>query len=234
MTLPIAVLASGSGSNFQAIAEKIKQGALDAEIRLLVCNRPGAGVIDRAQSLGIPFIVLDHTDTSLYPTRPDFDRAMVDAITESGAEWIVLAGYMRLLTTEFLSAFRGKVLNIHPALLPSFPGLRGNADAIEYGVKIAGVTVHFVEEEVDSGPVIIQAAVPVKNGETAASLADRIHALEHRIYPQALQWIAAGRLNRGGANGRTITITPDYKAAKRRGSSFENDCLICPRLEEGF
>ncbi len=230
MPLNLAVIASGDGSNFQAIAEKARAGFLDAAIRVLVCNRPGAGVIARAEALGIPCVLLDHEDTSLYPRRADFDRAMVDAIRQHGADWIALAGYMRLLTPEFLTAFPGRVLNIHPALLPSFPGVRGCADALGYGVKIAGATVHFVEEKTDSGPVIIQAAIPISSGDTLNSITQRIHALEHRIYPQALQWIASGRLARLGENDRVITIRPD---AQLRGRE-EPGCLISPPLEQGF
>lgn len=230
MPLKIAVLASGDGSNFQAIVDKIKNGALDADPRLLICNRPGAGVIKRAVDLNVPCLVLDHTDKNAYPTRLEFDRAMIAAIRDSGAEWIVLAGYMRLLSSEFLAAFSGRVINVHPALLPAFPGLDGSADAIDYGVKIAGVTVHFVEEEMDSGAVIIQAAVPVAAADTQGSLLERIHSLEHRIYPQALQWIAEGRLGRAKKNSRTIVL----KASNRKAAPLEAGCLISPALEEGF
>ncbi len=230
MPLNLAVIASGDGSNFQAIAEKSRAGFLDAAIRVLLCNRPGAGVITRAEALGIPHVVLDHEDTSRYPSRAAFDQAMLDTLRQHGVEWIALAGYMRLLTPDFLNAFPGRVLNIHPALLPSFPGVRGCADALSYGVKIAGATVHFVEEKIDSGPVIIQAAIPISSGDTLNGITQRIHVLEHRIYPQALQWIATGRLARMGENSRVITIRPDAQSLGRG----EPGCLISPPLEQGF
>ena len=230
MPLNIAVIASGDGSNFQAIVEKARAGLLDAVVRVVICNRPGAGVIARAKALGIPCALLDHEDKSRFSDRSGFDRAMVDAIRQHGADWVALAGYMRVLAPEFLDAFPGRVLNIHPALLPSFPGPRGCADALAYGVKIVGTTVHFVEEKIDSGPVIIQAAIPVSAGDTLSSITQRIHELEHRIYPQALQWIATGRLTRMGGNNRIITIRPDASIRKRE----EPCCLISPPLEEGF
>ena len=230
MPLNIAVIASGDGSNFQAIVEKVHAGFLDVAVRVLICNRPGAGVIARAQAFGIPCVLLDHEDKSRFSDRVSFDQAMIEAIRQYGADWVVLAGYMRLLTPEFLNAFPDRVLNIHPTLLPSFPGLHGCADALAYGVKIAGATVHFVEEAVDSGPVIIQAAIPIAPGDTLGSITRRIHEIEHRIYPQALQWIATGRLTRMRDNSRTIVIHP---AMHSRGYE-EPCCLISPPLEEGF
>ena len=151
MPLNIAILASGSGTNAQAMIDKAAQGVLDVNIALIVCNRPGAGVVSRAEKAGIPCLVLDHTS---FPDRKSFDARMVEALREAGAELVVLAGYMRLLTPVFLEAFAGKVINIHPALLPSFPGVHGGADAVNYGVKVSGCTVHFVEEKrpcADSG-----------------------------------------------------------------------------------
>lgn len=224
MPLKIALLASGGGTNAQAMIDKAASGILDVDIRLIVSNRPGAGVIGRARKAGLPFLELDHT---AHADRESFDRALVAALRESGAQLIVLAGYMRLLTPAFLQAFAGQVVNIHPALLPSFPGVRGGADALAYGVKISGCTVHFVEEKVDSGPVIIQAAVPVNAGEDPDSLMRRIHALEHRIYPQALQWLAEGRIS---MRGREVLLAP----GKRRRLAPDGDWLVWPPLEEGF
>ncbi|MDR1777709.1 MAG: phosphoribosylglycinamide formyltransferase [Desulfovibrio sp.] len=224
MSMPIAILASGNGSNAQAIMDKISAGILDARVCLVACNRPGAGVLERARRANIPHTLLDH---ALWPDRTSYDAALADAFKKSGAEYIVLAGYMRLLTAGFLQAFEGRVLNIHPALLPSFPGLHGGADALAYGVTLSGCTVHFVEEAVDSGPIIIQAATPVKAGETLDCLMTRVHALEHRIYPQALQWLAQGRISK---KGRLTHLAPsDVKHAPRG-----DDSLIWPPLEEHF
>ena len=142
MPLNIAILASGSGTNAQAMIDKAAQGVLDVNIALIVCNRPGAGVVSRAEKAGIPCLVLDHTS---FPDRASFDARMVEALREAGAELVVLAGYMRLLTPVFLEAFAGRVINIHPALLPSFPGVHGGADAVNYGVKVSGCTVHFYQ-----------------------------------------------------------------------------------------
>lgn len=224
MPLKIAILASGGGTNAQAMIDKAASGTLDVDIRLIVSNRPGAGVLERARKAGIPCAVLDHKE---YPSREAHDAAMVEALKASGAEYIVLAGYMRILTTVFLEAFAGRVLNIHPALLPSFPGAHGGADALAYGVKLTGCSVHFVEEEMDAGPLIIQAAVPVNAGEPLETLMPRIHALEHRIYPQALQWLAEERIRR---EGRQVFLAPG--SAKRVHP--DGDFFVWPPLEEGF
>ena len=224
MPLKIAILASGSGTNAQAMIDKAAQGTLDVSIALIVCNRPGAGVIARAEKAGIPCLLLDH---KAFADRESFDARMVQALRQAGAELVVLAGYMRLLTPVFLEAFAGKVINIHPALLPSFPGVHGGADALNYGVKVSGCTVHFVEEKVDSGPVLIQAVVPVNAGESEDDLMNRIHVMEHRIYPQAIQWLAQGRID---VQGRQVHLKP--------GSSLraphDGDWLVWPPLEQGF
>ena len=224
MPLNIAILASGNGTNAQAIMDKAAAGVLDVDIRLVLGNRPGAGVLARARKAGVPCALLDHTD---YPTREAHDAAMVEALTASGAQFIVLAGYMRLLTPLFLGAFEGRILNIHPALLPSFPGTHGGADALAYGVKITGCSVHFVEEEMDAGPLIIQAAVPVNAGEPLDALMQRIHAMEHRIYPQALQWLAKGRIRR---EGRQVFLAPGSSQTVRP----DGDWFVWPPLEVGF
>ena len=224
MPLKIAILASGNGTNAQAIMDKINAGHLDADIRLVVANTPGAGVLARAEKAGLPHILLDHTD---FPDREAFDAKLVETFRRSDAEFIVLAGYMRLLTPLFLSAFPDRVLNIHPALLPSFPGLHGGADALAYGVKLSGATVHFVTEKMDSGPIIIQAAVPVNAEEPLEALMRRVHAMEHRIYPQALQWLARGRLNK---KGRQVFLAADPCEKARP----DGDWLVWPPLEKGF
>ena len=227
MPLKIAILASGSGTNAQAMIDKSADGILDVDIRMILSNRPGAGVLERALKAGLPHLALDHT---LFPDRESYDRKLIAVLRESGAELIVLAGYMRLLSSAFLEAFAGRVVNIHPALLPSFPGVHGGADAQAYGVKISGCTVHFVEEKVDSGPVIIQAAVPVNAGEDPDDLMRRIHAMEHRIYPQALQWFAEGRIS---TRGRQVHLTPAVSPA-RSAVRPDGPWLVWPPLEEGF
>lgn len=224
MALPIAVLVSGGGSNLQSLIDRMESGTLDAEIKIVISNKPDAHGLTRARNHGIPALALDHTD---YPSREAFDRAMVRAIQESGAQSVVLAGFMRILTSEFLSAFPGQVLNIHPALLPSFPGAHGQRDAAEYGVRVAGCTVHFVDEKMDHGPVIIQAAVPAVPGEETDALAARILKLEHRIYPQAVQWLAQDRLR---MDGRHVQLRPAHSAPVPQ----PENALVSPPLEHGF
>ncbi|MGE4293011.1 MAG: phosphoribosylglycinamide formyltransferase [Desulfovibrio sp.] len=224
MALPIAVLVSGSGSNLQSIIDRIESGALDAQIKLVLSNKPDAYGLLRARNHNIPALALDHTD---YPTREAFDAEMIRAIREAGAEAVICAGFMRILTTGFLNAFPGRVLNIHPALLPSFPGVHGQADAADYGVRISGCTVHFVDEKMDHGPVVIQAAVPAFPGEGGDALGDRILALEHRIYPQAVQWLAQGRLT---LEGRHVQL----RDAAIPLAPAPGNALVSPALEEGF
>ncbi len=224
MSLRLAVLVSGSGSNLQSIIDKSEAGVLDAEVVLVLSNKAGAYGLERAANHGIESVTLDHTD---FDSREAFDRAMIAAIRASGADTVILAGFMRLLTPAFLEAFPGRVVNIHPALLPSFPGVHGQADAADYGVKLSGATVHFVDEKMDSGPVIIQAAVPVTPGEGGDSLGARILAFEHRIFPQAIQWLARGRLR---VDGRHVLLDgPAGKPAELHGPG-----LVNPPLEEGF
>ncbi|ATD80164.1 MULTISPECIES: phosphoribosylglycinamide formyltransferase [Desulfovibrio] len=224
MPLNIAILASGSGSNAQAIIDKAAAGVLDVNVCCIICNRPGAGVIERAAKAGIACVVLDH---KAYPDRESYDRAVVQHLQKYDARLVVLAGYMRLLSPVFLDAFSGRVINIHPALLPSFPGVHGGADALEYGVRISGCTVHFVEEKMDGGPVIIQAAVPVNPGEDVDDLMQRIHAMEHRIYPQAIQWLAQNRIS---VWGREVHVAPGSAVA----TVPDGQWLVYPPLEEGF
>lgn len=226
MSLPIAIVASGNGTNAQAMIDLSKAGILDADIRLVLCNRPGAGVLRRAADAGVASCLLDHTT---YPSREAFDEAMAEEIRKCGAELVVLAGYMRLLTDAFIDAFPHRVLNLHPSLLPAFGGgVHAGADALAYGVKISGCTVHFVEKAVDSGPVIIQAAVPCIAGESEIELMTRIHYMEHRIYPQAVQWFAEGRVR---LEGRQVFVAtrPDAVPAEPEGG-----CLVWPPLEKGF
>ncbi len=225
MPCNIAILASGSGTNAQAMIDKVAAGLLDVNIALIICNRPGAGVIARAQRAGVPCLVLDH---STFPDRESYDLKLVEALHAAGVELAVLAGYMRLLSATFLTAFHGRVINLHPALLPSFPGIHGGRDALAYGVRISGCTVHFVEEQMDSGPVIIQAAVPVNPDESEETLMERIHAMEHRIYPQAVQWLAQGRIS---IHGRQVHLSPGTASPAVNNN---DSSLIWPPLEEGF
>ncbi len=226
MPLNLGILLSGFGSNFQAIQNKIEAGTLNARIRLVASNNPEARGLERARAAGLAAWAEPHKN---YPDRESFDAALGDALETSGAELIVLAGYMRLLSPAFLKRFKGRVINIHPALLPSFPGVHGAADAVAYGVKISGVTVHFVEEIMDSGPVIIQAAVPCIPGESADELQARIHKQEHRIYPQAIQWLAEGRISLG-PDGRMVHLAPGNTEL----AAPEAGALVYPPLERGF
>jgi len=225
MSLPIAVLVSGSGSNLQALIDKIQAGVLDARITLVLSNRPDAYGLERAKRAGLSHLCLPHAE---YPGRLEFDRAMIRAIRESGAQTVVLAGFMRLLSGEFLRAFPDRVVNIHPALLPSFAGVHGQADAADYGVALSGCTAHFVDERMDHGPVIIQAAVPVYPDDDGSTLGKRILALEHRILPQAVQWLAKDRLSIEGRKVR-LRAAPDRALAVR-----PPDALVNPPLEQGF
>ena len=189
--LKIAVLASGSGSNLQAIIDEIKSGFLPVELALVLSDKPQAYALQRAEAAGVPTKVLLPAD---FASREDYDAELVRLLKASGAEAVALAGYMRLVTPVFLQAFPHRVLNIHPALLPSFPGLHGQRQAFEYGVKVAGCTVHFVDEGMDSGPIILQAPVQVLEDDDADSLAARILEQEHIIYPLALRLLAEGKL----------------------------------------
>jgi phosphoribosylglycinamide formyltransferase-1 len=226
MTLQLGVLVSGSGSNLQAIIDRIGQGVLDAEIKVVFSNNREAYGLVRAEKHEIPAVALPHAE---YPDRSAFDAAMTGVLKDHGVTTVAMAGFMRMVTPEFLAAFPGRVVNIHPSILPSFKGTHGQRDAAEYGVRISGCTVHFVDEGLDTGPIIIQAAVPALAVDGTDSLGARILTLEHRIYPQALQWLSEGRLS---VEGRQVFLAPG-----RRGKAFQgSDCafLVSPALEEGF
>jgi phosphoribosylglycinamide formyltransferase-1 len=195
--LKLGVLVSGSGSNLQAIIDRIEAGALNAEISVTISNKPDAYALVRCEKHGIPAIVVRHQD---FRTRDDFDLRMIEILQSHTVELVVMAGFMRVLTPVFLKAFPMRIMNIHPALLPAFPGTHVQQQAIDYGVKFSGCTVHFADEGVDTGPVIIQAIVPVLPQDTADTLAARILREEHRIYPQAIQFYAEGRLLVSGRN----------------------------------
>jgi phosphoribosylglycinamide formyltransferase-1 len=189
--LELGVLASGTGSNLQAILDAIAEGSLDAEVRIVISNLPGAAALRRAADAGVPVMTIAHRE---FAGRQQFDMAIAKALDDAGAQWVVLAGFMRVLTPEFLERFRRRVLNIHPALLPAFPGVHAQKQAFDYGVKVAGCTVHFVDDGVDSGPIIAQRAVPVLDDDCADSLSQRILRQEHLLYVEVLRWLAANRI----------------------------------------
>lgn len=180
----IAVFASGSGSNFQAILDAVKTGKLEANINLLVCDKPGAYVLVRAENGGIPQFVFSAKD---YSSKEDYEKAILSRLKENKIEWIILAGYMRLIGPTLLKEYEGKIVNIHPSLLPAFPGKDAIGQALEAGAKKSGVTIHFVDEGMDTGPVIAQKEVHMDENETKESLQTKIHHIEHELYPATLQ-----------------------------------------------
>ncbi|WP_305046201.1 phosphoribosylglycinamide formyltransferase [Geoalkalibacter sp.] len=200
--LRVGVLASGRGSNLQSLIEQTLKGLIDAEIVLVASNKADAHALERARQVGIATCVIDHRS---FASREDFDRAMVAALREAGVELVVLAGFMRLLSPVFIEAFPQAIMNIHPSLLPAFPGLDVQRKALEYGARFSGCTVHFVDGGLDTGPIIIQAVVPILENDTQDTLAARILAQEHRIYPRAVQLFAEGRLR---VEGRRVRILP--------------------------
>lgn len=234
MSLPIAVLVSGGGSNLQSIIDRMEEGVLDVDIKIVISNKADAYGLKRAKKHNIPYKVLLHTD---YASREAFDADMVKTIKDAGVDEtgaVIMAGFMRIVTPVFLGAFENRVINIHPALLPSFPGAHGQADAADYGVKISGCTVHFVDEKTDHGPIIIQAAVPALCGEGADMLGPRILKLEHRIFPQALQWLAEDRLV---IEGRHVRLRPNGNPLANQPMADveeETKALVWPPLEKGF
>ena len=179
----LGIMASGSGSNFEAIAVAIASGSLNAEIAVVIYNNPKAKVLSRSQQLGIPAILLNHRD---YKSRECLDQAIVAVLKEYTATWVVMAGWMRIVTPVLIEAFPKRILNIHPSLLPSFKGGKAIEQAFESGVKITGCTVHYVVQEVDSGSILMQAAVPIVAGDQLCDLQQRIQVQEHRIYPEAI------------------------------------------------
>ncbi|MGH7852780.1 MAG: phosphoribosylglycinamide formyltransferase [Candidatus Binatia bacterium] len=216
--VPIGVLISGSGTNLQAIIDAIEAGKLDAKIEMVLSNKADAHGLARARKHGIPTEILNHKNFS---SREAFDEVVVSLLGGRGVELVVLAGFMRLLSPVFIKAYSNRIMNIHPALLPSFPGLNVQQRAVEHGVRFAGCTVHFVNEECDEGPIIIQAVVPVFADDTGAALAARILEQEHRIYPRAIQLYAEGRLK---VVGRKVLVD--------RLAKEDTQALIQPPLEE--
>ena len=189
--LSLGVLISGGGTNLQAIIDAIERQELPAQIRVVVSNRSDAYGLVRAKRHGLSTEVMAHTD---FASREQFDQHLVTLLKEQGVELVILAGFMRLLSADFIQAFPQHILNIHPALLPAFPGLHAQRQAVERGVRIAGATVHLVDEEMDHGPIIMQAAVPVYPDDTEDSLSTRILTQEHRIYPASIKLFAEGRV----------------------------------------
>ena len=189
MNRNIGVLISGRGSNLQSIIDAVGDGRLDARIALVISNKPDAYGLERARVAGIETLVLDH---KAFPSREAFDQAMVDALRARDVQVVCLAGFMRLVSATFVDAFPNRILNIHPALLPSFPGLHAQRQALEHGVRFSGATVHLVNTELDAGPIVVQAVVPVFTDDTEDTLAARILDEEHRIYPEAIQRVLGG------------------------------------------
>lgn len=205
------VLASGSGSNLQSLIEHWQKGTLaPAELVVVGANVEGCLALERARKAGLPTFALSH---KAFATREDFDRAMVAELKKRGVELVVLAGFMRVLTPTFLDAFPKRVVNIHPALLPAFPGVHGQKQAFDYGVKVAGCTVHFVDAGTDTGPIIAQAVVPVLPDDTEETLQKRILAEEHRLLPAVVRTVAAGQVT---VEGRRVRIAPPAGLADAR------------------
>jgi phosphoribosylglycinamide formyltransferase-1 len=213
----IAVLVSGGGTNLQSIIDAIEAKRLDAKIEVVLSNRADAYGLVRAKKHGVATEVLDHKNFS---SRDAYDQAVVDLLRARGVELVVLAGFMRLLSPVFVRAYSNRIMNIHPALLPSFPGLHVQKKAVEHGVRFSGCTVHFVNEECDEGPIIIQAVVPVFPDDTEETLAARILRQEHQIYPRAIQLYAEGRLR---VVGRKVMVDKQRKD--------DSQVLIQPPLE---
>jgi phosphoribosylglycinamide formyltransferase-1 len=201
----IAVLLSGRGSNFEALADSVAAGRIpNAEIALVVCNREGAQGIDKARARGIETCVIPSKGLE----REAYDKLVVAALKEKKVDLVCLAGYMRLLSPYFVSAFPGRIVNIHPSLLPAFPGLESQRQALEHGAKFSGCTVHFVDENLDAGPIILQAVVPILDDDTESTLSERVLREEHRIYSEAVRIVLEGRYR---IEGRRVLIDPEKK-----------------------
>ena len=183
MSRALGVLISGRGSNLRAIIDAIQQNRLDASIAIVISNRADAPGLEHARHAGIATLTLGHKD---FASREDYDRALVDALQKRGVQIVCLAGFMRLLSPVFINAYENRILNIHPSLLPKYPGLHPQQQAIDDGATVSGATVHFVNTELDAGPIVLQRMVPVLPGDTAASLAERILEVEHQLYPEAI------------------------------------------------
>jgi phosphoribosylglycinamide formyltransferase-1 len=196
----IAVLCSGSGTNLQAIIDSVKSGYIPAKIAFVVSDNKDAFALKRAQEAGIETLILNKKD---FKTREDFDKEIIKNLKKKNVELVVLAGFMRLISPHFIKEYRNRIVNIHPALLPAFKGTQGIKDALEYGAKVTGPTVHFVDEKLDNGPIILQKAVEIKDGDTESALLERVHKEEHKIYPEAIKLFVEGRLK---IEGRRVVV----------------------------
>jgi phosphoribosylglycinamide formyltransferase-1 len=213
--LNLGVLASGRGSNLQAIVDEIEVGRLNATIKILVVDNPDAYAIERAKKYGIEYLVMSPKE---YSSKDIYFVEIAEELKKRDVGLVILAGFMRIVRKPLIDTFPNRVMNIHPALLPSFPGLHGQRQALEYGVRISGCTVHFVDEGMDTGPIIIQAAVPISQDDTEETLSERILKLEHKIYPEAIRLFSEGMIE---VEGRSVRI---------KGQVFSDDSVITPSL----
>lgn len=221
--IDLAILASADGTNAQAIIDATKSGKLKANVRVVLTNKPEAGVIERAKKAGIPVEIIP--SRGYKNRREEYDTLVVEALRKYNVDTIALAGWMRILSSVFIDAYGGRIINLHPAILPSFKGHKGIEDAYAYGVKVTGCSVHLVVPELDAGPLIIQAAVPVKG--SFDELEEQIHRMEHRILPQALQWFSEGRIS---LNGNVVKLKEPETECKK--IDYIEGCLIWPPIEE--
>jgi len=214
---PLGVLVSGNGSNLQAIIDRCEDGTLDAQVKIVLSNNPEAYALERCRRHRISAVILDHHE---YQTREAFDLRAVELLKSAGVQLVAMAGFMRILTPILFRAFPKSIMNMHPSLLPAFPGIHVQQKAVDYGVKFSGCTVHFADEGVDTGPIIIQSVVPVFDDDSSDSLAARILAEEHRIYPQAIQYYAEGRIE---IEGRKVRIRNDCRMMEK---ALHNPSLV--------
>lgn len=221
--IDLAILASANGTNAQAIIDATKSGKLKANVRVILTNKTEAGVIERAKKAGIPVEIIP--SRGYKNRREEYDTLVVEALRKYNVDTIALAGWMRILSSVFIDAYGGRIINLHPAILPSFKGHKGIEDAYAYGVKVTGCSVHLVVPELDAGPLIIQAAVPVKG--SFDELEEQIHRMEHRILPQALQWFSEGRIS---LNGNVVKLKEPETECKK--IDYIEGCLIWPPIEE--
>lgn len=197
--MKVAVLVSGNGSNLQALLDACAAASYPAEVSLVISNKPGAFALERAIKAGVPHQTISHKD---FANRESFEDALIASIEKAGAELVVLAGFMRVLSPRFVRRFPNRILNIHPALLPSFPGTHAIEQAWNYGAKVTGVTVHLVDEGMDTGPIVLQQAIEISSKETLETLEKKVHSVEHVLYPEAVRLFAEGRLS---VEGRKVS-----------------------------
>lgn len=207
----LGILVSGRGSNLQAIMDAINSDRLVAKIGLVIADNPEANALRRVAGMNIPTVVIER---KRYTTKEEFEAAIIGQLDLHHVELVLLAGFMRILSPQFINRFPSRIMNIHPALLPAFPGLEAQAQALRYGVKVSGATVHFVDEGMDSGPIILQEAAPVEDDDTVGSLSERILHLEHRLYVRAVRLYCEGRIH---IEGRAVKILPDRQKAREEG-----------------